>query len=281
MKISKHVLAGALSAAALFGAANATIVELQMTSAVRAINHSEAYPYINAGDIATLTVRYDTEAGTSSAFGSGTLYKNAITYFSFSLERSGVETYSGSVSGNFGQIDVANNVGAGGAYDNMTFRIFNDNVDYPSGTRNGTVPAGDLPLRVTGDAYLGDMLFRDFAMHFTMIDNTVIDSEALPTAADLAVPGGGSPFGPRIGNNPWSGYWEFVNYTTTGCCAGSFGAGTPRAGDIDNFVISYSVRDYTGGDVSEVPVPAALPLFGFGLAGLGAALRRRTRKANA
>ncbi|WP_133162346.1 VPLPA-CTERM sorting domain-containing protein [Hyphococcus luteus] len=274
MKISTFCLVGALGVAALSGAAHASIVELKMTTSINGTTHTTVHPYMAPGDTAMLTVRYDTEAGSPEAFGGGTLYKNAVTYFGFALERGGVETYSGSVSGNFGQIQVAN----GGAYDNMAFRIFDDQVNYPSGTRNGTIPAGDItPFLDTGDPVYGDLFFRDFRMHFTMVDNTVIDSEALPTAADLVVAGGGSPFGPRIGNTAWSGFWEFENRLQVLGGLGSFGPGAPRDGD--DYQIDFSVREYTGDSVSEVPLPAALPLFGFGLAGLGAALRRRKTKA--
>ena len=270
-------LAGACCAvAAMSGSAQASVVELKVTTTVRSVNHVEATPYVDAGDVATLTVRYDTEAGTSSLYGGAMLYLNAITYFSFELEREGVQTYSGSISGNFGQISVANDVnGLYGATDRLTFRIFDDSVDYPI-AQNSTTPAGDLPIVTTGDAALGDFFFRDFLMHFSTVDDTVFDSDALPTAADLAMPDGGSPFGPYVGMNPWSAFWQFENYGTTHyCCAGSFGAGAPKAGDIDTYQIDFSVRNYTGDTVSEVPLPAALPLFAFGLAGFGALRRRR------
>lgn len=247
-----------------------------MSSPVNATTHATVHPYMQPGDIATLTVRYDTEASSSGAFGSSTLYKNAITYFGFALERGGVTTYSGSVSGNFGQISVSDNSGASPEFDNITFRIFDDWADYPSGTRNGTNSAPPiLPLYATGDPTYGDLFFRDFRMHFLTIDNTVLASEALPTLSDLTVMGGGSPFGPYNGNTPWSGFWEFENRTSVLGGLGSFGPGAPRDGE--PYEISFSVREYAG-DVSEAPLPASLPLFAAGLAGLGVIRKRKKGK---
>ena len=256
-------------------AGEAAIIELNMSAAVKNTAHTEVNPYLAPGDIATLTVRYDTETTSSGAFGASTLYKNAITYFGFELERGGVTTYSGSVSGNFGQISVTDNSGASPGFDTITFRIFDTLADYPSGTRTGTNLPADLPLLPTGDAAYGDLLFHDFLMHFLTVDNTVLSSEGLPTLADLTIAGADSPFGPHNGNTPWSGAYQSENYTQVLGGFGTFGPGTYR--DNSPYDVSFSVREYMDGGVSEVPLPAAAPLFGLGLAGL-AGFRRRAGK---
>ncbi|WP_375204987.1 VPLPA-CTERM sorting domain-containing protein [Hyphococcus sp.] len=271
-------LFAALSAAAAVSvtASEAAIVELSMTAAVNNTTHTEVHPYLAPGDIATLTVRYDTDTAATGPHGTTTFYQNAITYFSFELERGGATTYSGSVSGNFGQVSVSNDTGPGGAYDAITFRIFDDVVDYPSGTRTGTTPAPDLALMPTGDPIYGDLLFHDFRMHFLTVDNTVLSSEALPTLADLAIAGGGSPFAPRSGNTPWSGDYQSENWTQVLGGFGTFGPGTYR--DSSPYDIDFTVREYIDSDVSEVPLPAAAPLFGLGLAGFAGLRRRKASK---
>jgi len=268
-------VAGA-SLALSIGAAHASIVELSMTTGINATTHNTVYPYMAPGDTVTLTVRYDTDTVSSGAFGGTTLYKNAITYFGFEIERAGVTTYSGGVSGAFGQVQISDNAGpAGNQYDGMTFRIFDDQVDYPSGTRSGTTPAGAImPVFETGDTEYGYLFFRDFLMHFTIEDESVLGSEALPTAEQLMVYGV-SPFGPHNGTTPWSGVWEFENRLKVLGGMGSFGPGAPRDGEQYSF--ASSVGDYTPGDVSEVPLPASLPLFAAGFAAV-AGLRRKTAR---
>lgn len=266
--------AGGLLAVMSGSAAEAAIIELTMSTPVNAVTHTEVTPYLAPGDIATLTVRYDTDSAATAASGASALYQNAITYFGFEIERGGVTTYSGSISGNFGQISVADQSGAAVA-DIITFRIFDTLGDYPGATRAGTTLPPDLPLMSTGDPVYGDLLFHDFRLHFMTVDNTVLSSASLPSLAALTIAGGGSPFGPHNGNTPWSGQYQSENWRRVLGGFGSFGPGAPRAGQ--PYPISYSVREYNGGGVSEVPLPAAAPLFGLGLAGLAGFRRRRAR----
>ena len=269
-------VAGA-SLALSIGAAQASIVELSMTTGVSGTTHNTVRPYMAPGDIVTLTVRYNTEAASSGAFGATTLYKNAITYFGFEIERAGVTTYSGSVSGAFGQVQIGDNTGAAAdPYDTMTFRMFDDQVDYPSGTRTGTTPADAImPVFETGDSEYGYLFFHDFTMHFTIEDESVLGSEALPTADQLMVYGV-SPFGPHNGTTPWSGVWEFENRLHVLGGMGSFGPGAPREGEEYSF--ASSVSEYTPGDVSEVPLPASFPLFAAGFAAVAGLRRKRSKQ---
>jgi hypothetical protein len=256
-----------------------------MSAPVNATTHTTIHPYMAPGDLATLTVRYDTDTPLSQTFGSASLYKNAITYFSFEVSRGGSQLYFGAVSGNFGQVDVFDTATSGG-HDRLTFRLFNDQVDYPSGTRNGTVPMGTLsPLYQTGDPLYDEIAFRDFRMHFHMLDETVLSDEDLPTDQDLAVAGLSTPFVPVNGNTPWSGYWEFTNPAVTLGRLGSFGPGTVR--DASTYPLTTSVAPANGGGTGggttggsdAIPEPASLPLMLAGLAGLAGI--RRWRKVQA
>ena len=281
IRVMKAVIAGGVCALALGGAASAEVVELSMSTPIDGTTMASIHPYMAPGDIATLTVRYDTDV-TGVPYGAATYYKNAITYFELSIERAGSVLYDGSISGAFGLIGVGDNTGAS-TVDVLTFQIFDANTDYTGGLRAGVNPAPDMPVYDTNDSWFGDAMLHDFSMHFTTVDANVLMSEMLPTVADLTMSGGGSPFAPHNGTQPWSGAWEFenghsANPQTQSFGFGTFGPGTPR--DSTPISLTTSVSAYTPGGALETPLPAALPLFGFGLAGL-AGLRRKARKQGA
>jgi hypothetical protein len=128
----------------------------------------------------------------------------------------------------------------------------------------------------TGDPTYGDLLFHDFRLHFLTVDNSVLTSETLPSLVDLSVTGGGSPFGPHNGNTPWSAAYQFENWRDVLGGFGTFGPGAPREGE--SFEMTFTVREYAG-DISEVPLPASLPLFVAGIAGLAGLRSKRAAHA--
>lgn len=259
-------LLGGVLALALGGADMAqagTIYEWSMRSPIANITSvSSVAPWIAAGDVATLTVRYESGFAKDQDYGGGALYKNHITYFGLQLERGGSVTYSGSVSGDFGQISVVDNATG---HDSISFRLRDAypgtspgdplyTANYPSGTRSGTavVPAVG-PAIDTGDPLKGLLSFKNFDMLF-FTDASVLNSDALPTGLSA------SDFIAVAGNTPWSGRWDL---SADGVQNGySFGPGSvPATGGYD---IRFTASELPGGGAG-VPLPATLLLLVPGL----------------
>ncbi len=235
-------------------------------------SYLDSLQYVRDGDVAELTVRYeavDTPDQLPSA--SSALYKNVITYFSFALERAGTQTYFGEISGNFGQVVVTNdasNINTGGSYDRLDFRIRDEyrgpggiaTSNYPNGTRTGTTPAPDmLPGIDTGTVY-GDLVFKNFDLHFTTADASAIADTGLSN--DL----GGVVFAPQIGNGIWSAGADLTADSGGVYQRGSsFGGGTPRNQDeLPQIQVSFR----TLSSFATVAEPDAPTVFVLGLASL-------------
>ncbi len=125
-------------------------------------------------------------------------------------------------------------------------------------------------ISAPGTAYAGSAASELANMFYSVLGNTgYFDASGTPTGCNPCFPSAG-PFS----NLQSNGYWSATEYAPTTISAWVFGMHVGIQAD-DAKVHSYYPWAVQSGDVSAVPVPAAVWLFGSGLIGLIGVARRK------
>jgi hypothetical protein len=255
-------------------AAHAVIVDLTLSGQVNASSTAAKVP---VGSFLEMTFTYDTDtalhsSSTTPGGGAVATYTNAITGFATTVTAPDGTTvlYSGTATGGpFGYIRVTddNTTVAAGTYDVLQAVISDYAPDYSAAGASGSnvLPSTDIPYFDAEGANNG---FRSATIRLPLISSALL-STAIPSSI---------AFSDVNTSNPSTSFLFNLIYTYIG----PDGSGqTVNSGPINIGANLTGLSLSAAGTPSEVPLPAALPLFAAGLSGLGAMgwrTRRRNRK---
>lgn len=254
MKQQSIITAVALCLAATTFQANAALYEVTVTGQVTAnqtgvsqICRAQGFnvcQYFPLNDAVTMSFIYDDASALSYVQnGTAAYYDNAIKSISFS---STFVNYNGTYEGDFGQIIVRDSTN-----DGLTFRFYEstqNSYDYATGDAMDLTTLQTEVAHAADDVY-GDLEINAIRINLTSNSSSLFDSLDIPVSFDLA------DF-----DNINSTNWGFTVRTASG-----FG------GSVGLSLDTISIQA-----VSNVPVPAAVWLFGSGLVALVGIARRKS-----
>jgi hypothetical protein len=170
------LFAVSLALAPLSQATAGTLYDLTLTGTINASDSA----YLSLGTTVTTTVRFETGVAPELSTPSQAIYANRITQFSLSIPSI---VYSGSVSGNFGQLSVLNSGGS----DGFRYVINRLAAEYTFVAANPAL----LPLLPTSTAVPADDMFGDFYIeevysNLFSSNAALFSSTALPTSFSLS-----------------------------------------------------------------------------------------------